>query len=492
MGRAGAESYSGTAVTAMPPSAPPDGPPELAEPPVRVPDDAGDRGDGGGGGRLATLRSRGRGSSLRHLLTGSTVLVLGAAVQGFGGLAFSILVSKIDVKADFGNATALFTSVLFVTYLAGLGLPVALARYAPDRSTDSHVIFTWGVLATVPAALIASGLYLWLVDPHAAQVVLWDWNPVLGFAIFGLVVVGSAFSLIVDVRCMTMRRWNLVLFRICVVAVAKIAMLPLFQHSDQRAMWIFLDLGLPVAISGFVGVALVNRITGGHHQLRPKPVTAHAAVRYSAVNYVSTLAYQAPYFALPVIVLTNVDSSTNGSFYVAWGIVAIAFYVPSAIGQALLAEGGKGGVHVRTQMRLAMSLAVGLMAIGTLVAFLGKGLVIAAFDKSYEEAAHILPAMMLAGIPWAITSLLLTEARVLHRNVATVIITVTLTLSIIVPALILVPESGPAGGLEGASAAWLLGNMFAAVVAVVVTGISRRVSTGHHAQDELDPWSPVE
>ena len=47
--------------------------------------------------------------------------------------------------------------------------------------------------------------------------------------------------------------------------------------------------------------------------------------------------------------------------------------------------------------------------------------------------------MMLAGIPWAITSLLLTEARVLHRNVATVIITVTLTLSIIVPALILVP-----------------------------------------------------
>ena len=57
----------------------------------------------------------------------------------------------------------------------------------------------------------------------------------------------------------------------------------------------------------------------------------------------STLAYQAPYFALPVIVFKHVDSATNGSFYVAWGIVAIAFYVPSAIGQALLAEGGKGG-----------------------------------------------------------------------------------------------------------------------------------------------------
>jgi O-antigen/teichoic acid export membrane protein len=438
-------------------------------------------------GRFAALRSRSGGSASRHLLTGSTVLVLGAAVQGFGGLAFSILVSKIDIKADFGDATALFTSVLFVTYLAGLGLPVALARYAPDKSVDSHVIFAWGVLATVPAALIASGAYLWIVDPGAADV-LWDWNPVLGFSVFGLIVVGSAFSLIVDVRAMTMRRWNLVLLRICLVAVAKIALLPLFQASDQRALWIFIDLGAPVAISGFLGVALINKITDGRHQLRPKPATAHAAVRYSAVNYVSTLAYQAPYFALPVIVLTNVDSATNGSFYVAWGIVAIAFYVPSAIGQALLAEGGKGGAHVRTQMRLAMALAITLMAIGTVVTFLGKGLVVTAFDESYREAAHILPAMMLAGIPWAITSLLLTEARVLHRNVATVVITVTLTLSIIVPALILVPEDG----LDGASAAWLLGNVFAAAVALVVTGISRRLDTGHHAQDELDPWSPVE
>lgn len=470
-------------MTATPPSAPPDGPTVLVEPVDDRPD-----ADVGARGRLAALR--GRGSASKHLLTGSTVLVLGAAVQGFGGLAFSILVNKIDVKADFGDATALFTSVLFVTYLAGLGLPVALARYAPDRSVDSHVVFAWGVLATVPAALIASGLYLWLVDPNAADV-LWSWNPVLGLSLFGVIVVGSAFSLIVDVRCMTMRRWNLVLARICLVAVAKIAMLPLFRASDQRALWIFIDLAAPVAISGFIGVALINKITGGRHQLRPRPATAHAAMRYSAINYVSTLAYQAPYFALPVIVLTNVDSTTNGSFYVAWGIVAIAFYVPSAIGQALLAEGGKGGAHVRTQMRLAMALAVGLMALGTVAAFLGKGLVVAVFDKTYKEAAHILPAMMLAGIPWAITSLLLTEARVLHRNVATVVITITLTLSIIIPALILVPEHGHDGGLDGASAAWLLGNVFAAAVAIVVTTISRRFTDDKPAPEELDPLAPV-
>jgi O-antigen/teichoic acid export membrane protein len=416
--------------------------------------------------------------------------VLGAAVQGFGGLAFSVLVSKIDVKANFGDASALFTSVLFVTYLAGLGLPVALARYAADRDVDSHVVFAWGAIVTVPASVLASGLYLWLVDPGAADV-LWDWSPVGGFVVFALVVLGSAFSLIIDVRAMTMRRWNLVLARICLVGVAKIALLPLFQGGEHRALLIFLYLGGPVAVSGFVGMALINRITGGRHQLRPAPATARSATRYAAINYLSTLAYQAPYFALPVIVLKHVDSATNGSFYVAWGIVAIAFYVPSAIGQALLAEGGKGGAHVQAQMRLALGLAVALMAAGTLATFLGKGLVVAVFDESYREAAHILPAMMLAGIPWAITSLLLTEARVLHRHVATVAITVTLMLSIIVPALVLVPGTGERNGLDGASAAWLLGNVFAAVVAIVVTMISRRAASGHEATDELDPLLPV-
>ena len=455
---------------------------------------------GGNARRRAALLARFRppsapgaadGPGHRHLITGSTVLVAGAAVQGLGGMVFSLIVANQGTKVDFGNASALFTSVLFVTYLAGLGLPVALARYSADRSVDSHVLFTWGVLATAVASVIAAGLYLTVVSPKAAQV-LWDWQPVGGSVLFALVVMGSAFSLIVDVRCMTMRRWNLVLARILLVSIAKVALLPIGAHSPHRAVLLFLYLGGPVAISGFVGVAAIGRITGDRHRVRPRPVTTDAFVRYSGINYLSTLAYQAPYFALPVIVLVHVDASINSSFYVAWGIVAIAFYVPSAIGQALLAEGGKDGAHVRTQVRMAMVLAIGLMGIGTVLTFLAKGIVVAAYGTDYRDAAHILPAMMLAGIPWAMTSLYLTEARVLHRHAATVIITVTLTAAIIVPALILVPRSGPHGGINGAATAWLLGNVFAALVATVVTAISRRspvVADAAHL--ELDPLAPA-
>ncbi len=418
----------------------------------------------------------------RHLLTGSSVLVAGAAVQGLGGMVFSLIVAQWDTKAAFGDASALFTSVLFVTYLAGLGLPVALARYASDRSTDSHVVFTWGALATAVASVVAGLGYLGIVAPKAAQV-LYDWNGVGGVVLFAGVVMGSAFSLIFDVRAMTMRRWNLVLIRIVLVGVAKVALLPFGREAADRPLLLFLYLAGPVAISGFLGIGFVNRMTGGRHRLTPRPTTARAATRYSMINYVSQLAYQAPYFALPVIVLVHVDSATNSSFYVAWGIVAIAFYVPSAIGQALLAEGGKDGAQFRSQMRLAMALAVSLMAAGTVVTFLGKGVVVAAYGEGYRESAHILPAMMLAGIPWAMSSLYLTEARVMHRHTSTVIITLTLTSAIVVPALILVPRDG----LDGASQAWLVGNLIAAVVAFGATAVGRRSTSAAAAAADLDP-----
>ena len=412
---------------------------------------------------------RARAGGQRHLITGSSVLVLGAAAQGLGGMLFSLIVAQLDTKPEFGDATALYTSSMFVVYLAGLGLPVALARYATDRSVESHTIFTWAALATAVSSIVASGLYLAIVHPKAANV-LWDWNPVGGFVVFALIVMGSAWSLIVDVRAMTMRRWGLVLFRIVAISVLKVALVYLGQHSDHRSLLLFVFLGGPVALSGVIGLALINRTSGGRYQLSPKPSSTRSATRYAGINYLSTLAYQAPYFALPVIVLVNVSSSTNSSFYVAWGIVAIAFYVPSAIGQALLAEGGKDGALVGSQMKLALALATGLMAAGSLITFAGKEIVVAAYGEGYRDAAEILPDMMLAGVPWALTSLYLVEARILHRHFVTVAITAVLTVAIIVPALYMVPREG----IEGARTAWLVGNVVAAVVAVALTTLTRR------------------
>lgn len=408
------------------------------------------------------------------------MLVIGAAIQAGSGAIFWLIAAKLDLKADVGSAGKLSQSVLFVTYLAGLGLPVALARYAADRDDDSDTTFTWAVIATsVVAAVLGLG-YVAVLHSNATDV-LTDWHGLFGPLLFAATTIGAALSMIADVRCMTARRWNLVLIRITLVGLVRFPLLFLARDHGHRALWLFLFSSGPVAVSGFVGAFLAPRFAGGRLRLGPRPAAAVQAVRYSAVNYLSTLAYQAPYFALPVIVLASVSSEDYASFNVAWGIVAVAFYVPTALGQALLAEGGRDGAHLRSQVRLAMVLALALMIAGAIVTALGRDIVTSVYGDDYADAAKVLPAMVAAGIPWAITSLLLSEVRILHRHTATVSITLGLTAAIVVPALLLVPEAGlTPDGIDGASISWLIGNVVAAGVAVVASRIS-------HARGAVDP-----
>ncbi len=411
---------------------------------------------------------RHRASGHRHLLTGSAALVLTAGVQAISGALFWLIAARVDTQTDVGHATALLTSVMFVAFLGGLGQPVAAARYAAGRERDDHVLFAWGALAMSLASTLVACIYLVTVSPRAVDE-LRSWHGVAGPTLFVLLCAGTSLSLLLDVRLMTQRRWGLVLARAAIVGAIRFPVLALSVHSD-RAVWLLVVAALPTALSGYAGMALLPRITGMGHHLGPRPVATRAMVRFSLVNWASTLAYQAPTFAIPVIVLINVPADRNASFYVAWGMSAVAAYIPMAIGQALLAEGGRDGARLRSQVRLAILVAGGLMVLGTVVATLGRSIVITLYGEEYRQASEILPMLVAASIPWAITSVYLTEARVRHRSGATVVITLTLTIAILGPALVLVPNRG----LDGAALAFLGGNVVAALVAIAAH-ISGRV-----------------
>jgi O-antigen/teichoic acid export membrane protein len=194
---------------------------------------------------------------------------------------------------------------------------------------------------------------------------------------------------------------------------------------------------------------------------------------------------------MPVIVLVNVDATSNASFYVAWGVACLACYVPTAIGQALLTEGGRDGAHLRAQVRLALTAALGLMVLGALVATVGRDVLPALYGDDYQAAADILPRLVVAAVPWAVTSIYLTEARVRHRTAETVAITIALSASILVPALVLVPDDG----LDGAATAFLVGNLVAAGVALVAHRRGPAATDDDplvpHTHEDLEPGDVV-
>lgn len=416
----------------------------------------------GGGRRPRRERPAALVSGHGHLLRGSFWLLGSVAANAFFGFAFWFIGTQIDTKADVGRASALFTAVLFINYASNMGLPVAVARYAPENDEPSSVLFNWALLYTGASSVVGTALFVAFL-PGSMSATLLQWGTPAGFAIFLLTVFGMSCAVLVEVRLMALRRWGWVFGRVAVVGLVRFALVPLHPVGDD-AMWLFLVVaGIP-ALSGLVlAGGLVVRRRG--HPLRPVPASWRPGLRYSSVNYLGILAVQAPTFALPLLVAIEVTSPQYAAWYVAFSITSVLFLVPHTLGQVLLVEGGKGGANLDRQVRLALVLALGFMAVVALGARVGSDVVTLVYGTAYRDASDILPTLVLAGVGWAVTSICLTRARVEEHVRSIVTISLALAVGILGPALVLVPDDG----IDGAALAWLVGNGLAAAVAIVVT-----------------------
>jgi O-antigen/teichoic acid export membrane protein len=404
----------------------------------------------------------GTGDGHRHLLRGSAYSLVTITVGAVTSAVFWLVAARMYPTDAVGRASALFTSLLFVTFVTNLGIPVAVAHFGGEDQAAYDVLVTWGLGIAAASGAVGAVLFVLLV-PAGTTSALREWGTAPALAVFAALAAATALSIAVDIRLMVSRRWGWVLVRVAAVGVVRLPLLGLAAVGND-AVWLFLLAAIPPALSGLAGVAFLPRLTGGLLRFRPVPGVAGAARRYAGVNYLATLASDAARFALPVLVLLHVSATTNASFYVAWGVTLVAFLVPLTIGQVLVAEGPKAAGGAAAQTRIALLLSLAIMTVASLVAWRMADVLVSVYGTGYREAARILPPLMAAGVPWAVTSICLADARVRRDHRATLVITVVLGVAVLGPALALVP----ARGLDGATTAWLGGNVAAAVVGAAV------------------------
>lgn len=414
---------------------------------------------------------RARGSGL---LQGSAWILIGIAAQALLGFMFWLLGAGVATSTELGQASALFTAIQFVNYASGLGLTIALARHATLQNRESDALFGWSLVATVVSSVVFGSAYLALVDTSATRLV----NGSAGtWAVFCLYTIGTSVGLLVEVRLMAARRWGWLVGRLIVAAALRLPLVRL-DLGVKPAMWLYTVMLAPIAAAGLLSVPFLRRMGGGGVSLR-RPTTVGSFARYSGVNWVATVASQAPQFVLPLIVAQSVRPSVNASFFLAWTVTSLVFLVPAAIAQVLLVEDGKdaqdqsidlaGGTD-RARDALLFSLVLATVAwLGSLVV---APAIAAVFGSDYDLIARVLPVLMFAGIPWAVTSIRLSEARIRKDQFATVAITITLGVTILLPTLLFVPS----GGTTAATTAFVLGNIAGSVVATVVHERWRRSS----------------
>jgi O-antigen/teichoic acid export membrane protein len=420
------------------------------------------------GARISSLR----GSRILH---GSAWVLVGLVVQAGLGFAFWTLAARVASVDDVGRASTLFTIVQFVNYATGLGLTVMLARFAAVRSVDTERLYGWSLVAGALSSVVGAVAFAVLGSDASTRLVVGSpWS----IAVFAFYVAGISVGLLADVRFMAERRWGWLIGRVAVVGVIRLPLL-LVPHAAGDDTWLYHLMLAPLAIGGWLSVPLLAAIDAGRPRLG-RIQDWRPPVEFAGVNWAAALASTAPQFVLPLIVTAEVPASTYAGFFLAWTITGLVLLVPGAISQILLVEGARtdagesavapdpsGGratgedASLADHARQALRFSVGIAVLAWVGAFAGGRLLTMVLGDGYQVLAAALPSLVGAGIPWAITSVRLSEARLRHDQTATIVVTAVLGVGILGPAAVWIP----AWGVAGATRAWLLGNVAAAVVA---------------------------
>jgi O-antigen/teichoic acid export membrane protein len=362
-----------------------------------------------------------------------------------------------------GAATALFQSVLFVTFASSLGLPILVAHFAVGATQRAGQVSNYSLWLRSVSGIVAAIVFL-VAAAQSALLAPWlAMGDVTAWLTYIALTVGAGLSIVFEARLITLRSWNLLMARSLIVAVARLPLVLLITTDatgDEAVQALFIFAAGPVAASGFLGALWlrfrVDRPAAGTPR-RP-PDLAHLS-RYAGVNWLGLLFTQGPVFMVPVIVAFSVDGSENAPFYVAWSFGAITFLLPQMIGQIVLSEAGQSPSWVELLFR-ALRLTLVLTTLSAAGAYIGAPIVASVYGEGFESVADHLPLVVGAGIAWSYTSIGLAASRLRERYGDIVLISATFLFSTVLPALVLAPIHGAAA----ATWSWLAGNCLTAAV----------------------------
>lgn len=393
-----------------------------------------------------------------EIVNGSIWMLGGTAVVSLGSFIFWISAARLAPRESVGVAAALFSVVTFLNYATSLGLPITLSRFANATARSSSVLFTWALVLTSLSSIVGVAIFA-LFAPRTIANALGSMD---SWAILTLSVTGMSLSVLVDIRCMTLRLWRWFFWRTVAISVVRLPFLLLLPDSDP-ALFLFVVVVGPYGLTGVFWLVALLVSAKERIRVRPAPEQTPAIVRYSILNYFGQLALQGPFFVVPLIALSMLSAEANASFYLAWGIMSVVVISVQMPGQVLLVEGGRGarsgGQAVAT---LVVGLAVSVLAL--IVVSVSGSLIRGLYGVEYSDVPSLLVVLIAGTVPYTITVVGLSMARLRSDQRATIVITFTFTALVLIPTLLFTNGHGAVGAAWG----WLLGNLGAALVVIAM------------------------
>ncbi|MHB8586502.1 MAG: lipopolysaccharide biosynthesis protein [Thermoplasmatota archaeon] len=399
----------------------------------------------------------------RPLERNAYYLMLNSVVGAFAGFLFWLVAARYAPPAEVGVGAALISGATLAALLGKVGFDAALIRFVPTagaRTRSNLLLLALGASCFFSFALGA--VMVTLAGRVALPEMGWSAGGGLAGPVFVFAGILTAAGWVFDAYFLSERRAGASLARNVVVAVAKVAFLPILLIGPFPAAYALL-FAQAFALAASVGMALAlsipllrqaPRIAG---ESPPMPVL----LRYASLNYAANISEWMPSLVLPLLVVATLGPTANAAFYVGWTLAAIGLLASKAIAQSAFAEASTHGPpSFRRVYRAAMvQHALVLAPLGVALAVFAP-FFLRFFGPGYVAAWPII-ALVVASFPFTmVVNLRLTWLRASGGSAELIILPAATVGGALLLAL---PLMGLAG-ISGAALGWLVASIVASVV----------------------------
>lgn len=391
------------------------------------------------------------------------------------GLVYWILAARLYAPQFVGLASALISTMMFLSGVAQLNLRSALNRFVPVAGIDRARVIATGYLITLPTALVVVAGYLLATGSTPSDVTRALTSDAVLLVWFAFSTATWGILNIQDGVLTGLRRAWYVPVENTLYSIAKMVLLVAFA-APFATYGIFVSWTLPAIATVFIVTVLIfGKLvhTDRGVKSRPRQFTAKTVAKYVVGDYGGALFVLAYTSLLPVLVINAVGATQAAYFYIVWTMASSLNLLPLSLSISHTVETVADGSDPMERARqVLVHMARTLVPIVIAVALLAP-FILSLFGPGYATAGSDLLRLLAVGVlPYAINVVYFSLSRIRTRMRGVLISQAVLAVSTIGLTIAFI---GPFG-LAGVGYAWLIsqGSVAIVVLATVLRPAFRR------------------
>ena len=354
-------------------------------------------------------------SELRNpLYRGGYLLVANTAGTSIIGAAYWAVAAHLYSPEALGRATALISALMLVSTLSQLNLSSTLTRFLPRlgaRTAGRLINFSY--MGSTVTALIGGVIFV-VVAPRLSSQWSYVGDSYFLAGLFILAVIVWELFTLQDAALVGLQRAGAIPIENVVYGLLKLILLvagALLLHStDVLASW---TLPLILLIPVINWLMFRRYLRDRHPEDRVVGLKFRHVARFASVDYAGLLFSQITGNFIPLLVMSTLGATANGSFYIAGIITSGAVTVGLNFSTGLMVEGSASPDRLAQLVRGVLRRVALTMVPGTIVLILGARFIARIYGAS--NAAHtatLLQVLAISLVPVSIQGIAFSIDRI--------------------------------------------------------------------------------